>query len=173
MLEELGASTGVAAAQHQGFEQSKFFPCELDRNFGAFDSAAQAVERDIVPPQDGVSGALATAKDGAAAGCEFLKAEGLDEEVVSPEIEAADALPNLSAPSENEYGGVRGFARKMFQNLVTISLRKSKVENDEIRYPATSSLYGGLAVTDPFNFKTFGRKALLEKHPQGVIVLYD
>jgi hypothetical protein len=62
-------------------------------------------------------------------------------------------------------------AGKELQNLAAVTPWEPKIEYHEIGCPDSRSLQGGLTVSNPFDFMTFEREALLEKHPQGAIVL--
>ncbi len=171
LFEELGARADLAAAQHKRFEQGELLAGEFDDNAGPLNGAAQAIELDVLPTEDGIGVTLAAAKDGAAAGGELLEAERLGEEVVGPEIKAADTFFELAAAGEDNDGGLRAFAGEELENFAAIAPREPEVEHNQIGRPGAGALHRGVTVADPFHFMTFERETLLEKHPQGPIIL--
>src|SRR6185437_9950056 len=107
------------------------------------------------------------AQDGAAAGGEFLKAEGLREEVIGAEVEAAHALLDLAAAGENQHGGAWRLLGENSQNLAAVALR-----HHQVRLPAAGAFDGSIAVPHPLHFMALEGQAPLEKDSKGAIILH-
>ncbi len=91
---------------------------------------------------------VGTTQQGAHAGDELARREGLDEVVICPQFEADDAILDLALGGEHDDGHVRGLANRAAHTLAR-ELGKHEVQHDEVKAVLLELLQRALPITHP------------------------
>ncbi len=168
---ECVAGDGGAGEAHEAGEKIEFGACEGNGLAGDGDFAGAGTEHEVVGEQEAGGcgdGGLAL-EDGAHAGCEFARVEGLGEEVVCAGFEAADAVGVIAARGEHDDGHV-GLGAYEAEEFAAVGVRQSDVEEDESEAAAEGvaeargSGVGGLheeAVHQQEAFEVFSQRGIV------------
>ena len=145
MFHDHGAAEGAALVAHHVFEDAEFLGGEFDGFADAGDFAAGAIEVEIAHLQ-AFRGGLAAAQKGANTGEEFHEREGLGEVVIGTLFETFDTVIDLATGTEDEDGRAGAAGANTLQDLQSVHIRQTEVEDDEVVIGVAGELDGVGAV---------------------------
>src|SRR5882672_8731026 len=122
----------LAGVEHEVFEQSEFFGCEVDRAATATYHSPYAIQFQIQAAQDGLKRETAPAQQRPHAGGELGKSERLGQIIVSARIEAVHAVFHTRASRQDQHRQMRSCAAYLPKNFHSADIGQIQIQNDEI-----------------------------------------
>jgi hypothetical protein len=137
------------------FQQSELFVGQHNRQRPAACGVVEAIQFQIAGAQLQACFPLA-AQQGAAAGAEFVKAEGLGHQVVGAAVQAAYAGVHFLTGGENQNGQVGVERAHFLKNLLSVFDRHVQIKDGEIGQVLPEGLNGGPTVVRKTNTMSVG-----------------
>src|SRR5665213_2188242 len=163
--EQLGAGGANTAPQHEEFEQGELLGGEIDADALVAHGALHAVHLNAAEAQNGIGEVFVAAQESAAAGHQFMKAEGLEDEVVGSEVEATNSLLDLTTAGKDQDSGAGKVSAHGLEHLGAIAAGQAKIQHDEIGNLLRGHLERGVTISYPFHLVALQHEPLAEKHP--------
>src|ERR1035441_4516563 len=134
----------AALVAHHVFQDAEFLGGEV-YGFGAADNlTADAVERELGHLK-AFGGGLTAAQQGADAGQEFDKFEGLDQVIGGALLQAFDAILERAAGAQDQHRRTHLAVADFFQNLETVHIGQHAVQNHQVVIGGVEALQRGAA----------------------------
>ncbi len=170
LAEQLRTGGTNTAPQHEELHQGELLGGEIDGDALIVHGALHAVHLNAAEAQNGIGEVFAAAQESAAAGHQFMKAEGLEDEVVGSEVEAANALLDLTAAGKHQDSGAGEVSAHGLEHLGAIAARQAEIQHHEIGGLLRGHLERGVTISNPFHLVALQHESFAEKHPQRLII---
>ncbi len=99
------------------------------------------------------------AQQGPAAGPQLMQAEGLQHQIVGPEVQAADARVHLLPRGQHQHRQVGVQGAKLLEHLLAVFDRHVQIENGQVGHLLAKCLHRGSSVVDQANAMPVGLQA--------------
>jgi hypothetical protein len=126
------ASEYASDVLHEELQQGELPVGELDRLAGEVHRVSDEIELDAAVLQDRLFDGRLTPQQRAHARQKLLQAEGLGQVIIGTEIEPVDPILYGIARAQNQYRLVEAGLAPLLQQIQSIAIRQSQIENDRV-----------------------------------------